>query len=211
MPPLTNDATKDRKYPYYSFAQCLKLAGIVKEHGGELAAGVPKTVIGQMQTDHTSAMFSQIVASAKTWGLVEGSSELRLTELGREFYYPTADSGQRLAELSFLTIPTAYAYLVKEFDGSRIPKTAIMANKIGKSCGVPESWRMRAAQLFVNAATDLGVLDQAGYLRDHAAKHSAGKSPSIATVPQMQGIQSPNQSPLPSESPAGSTERHRPQ
>jgi hypothetical protein len=172
--PTNEGARKDRKYPYYGFPQCLRLATIVKEHGGELG-GVPKSVLARdMHLDQNAASFAQIVASAKTWGFVSGSAELILTDVGRAYFYPTTESAKKLAELSLLTIPTAYAYLVKEYDGSRIPSTEIIANKLGK-CGVPESWRMRAAQIFVSTATEFGVLDQGGVLRFAASMHITGQ------------------------------------
>jgi hypothetical protein len=162
-----------KKYPYNTLRQCMKLSAIVKEHGGD-SASVPKSVIAQeMGTDQGSSMLSQLVASAKTYGIVDGLQELCLTELGREYYFPLSDDGKRSAELAFLAQPPAFEYLIKRFDGSRLPSPNILANELGRNCGVSESWRNRAASFFINTAQDLGVVDAGNFLRYAAAKHSA--------------------------------------
>jgi hypothetical protein len=163
---------KDRKYPYYGYEPCRKLANAVSVNGGDRIA-VPKSMVAQaLEVDQGSGSFAQLVASAKTWGFVDGFAELSLTELAREYFYPTTANGKRVAELNFLIKPTAYAFLVKYFDGSRLPGTPLLGNVMGKNCGVPKSWQLRAAQIFVNAAEELNVLE-GGYLRYHAAVHAA--------------------------------------
>ena len=127
-----------------------------------------------LRQNHRSNMFAQMIASAKAWGLVDGVTEIRLSDLGREYFYPTTASGTRQAELRLLTQPTAYAYIIKTFDGAELPKTPIIGNLLAKNAGVPISWKGRAAQIFVNAADELGVLD-GGVLRYQAALHMAGK------------------------------------
>src|SRR4051794_27283236 len=91
------------KYPYYGIPQAFKMGAVVKEHGGN-RAGVPKSVIAQaLGTDQGASSFSQQVASAKTWGVVDGTTELRLTEQSQEYYFPTSDESKRISALSFLT------------------------------------------------------------------------------------------------------------
>ncbi len=138
-----------RRYPYYILPQCLKLGSIVKEHGGE-RAGVPKSVIAQgLNMDQGASNFSQLIASTKTFGIVEGTSELSLTNISREYFFPTSENGSRMAELEFLVQPTAFYHLIKRFDGSKLPKPTILGNLLGKECGIPASWRIRAAQIFM--------------------------------------------------------------
>jgi hypothetical protein len=194
--PSENGVKQKGGYPYYVLKNCLRLGAVVKQHGGE-RAGVPKSVVARaMDADQGSSAFSTQVASAKNFGVIEGTSELRLTENGREYFFPTAANGSRLAELEFLAHPPAFAFLIKQFDGSRLASTQIIANQLGKHCGVPASWRLRVAQIFISAATDLGVLDQNGFLRYGAAKHTAGGSSNSTATLQMHGMQSqPDRSP----------------
>lgn len=190
-------------YPYYVLRQCLRLGTAVKEHGGE-RAGVPKALVAHhLEMDHGAASFAQLVTSAKTFGIVDGTSELFLTDAGRKYFFPTTDSESRAAELSFLVHPPSFATLVDELDGSRLPSTSMLANLLGRKCGVPTSWRVRAAQIFVSAATDMGVLDQGGNLRYAAAKHMAGTEHGMAASPMRSAahetIPPPStQNPLPS-------------
>ncbi|MGD0516317.1 MAG: hypothetical protein ABSA26_02170 [Thermoguttaceae bacterium] len=186
MPKITGKPLILRKYPFNTLRQCLRLGLIVKNNGGE-RAGVPKSVIAQgLDMDQGSASFSQLAASSKTFGIVEGSSDLFLTELGREYYFQTSENGSKIAGIEFLSKPSAFEYLIKKFDGSRLPSSSIMGNLIGKYCGVPESWRTRAAQIFLSAASEVGVMDGNMCLRYASTKHklSVGNSQSALTTAQ---------------------------
>ncbi|MCE9544038.1 MAG: hypothetical protein K8T25_00710 [Planctomycetia bacterium] len=176
LPPASETASKkDRKYPYYALSNAIKLGAVVARHGGE-RVGVPKSVIAQdLDMDQAAASFAQATASAKTFGIVEGGAELRLTDLGRDYFAPTTSDESRLAELEFLAQPTAFSFLIDKFDGSKLPGKGMLANLLGRACGVPQSWRDRVAQLFISATNDLGVVDASGSLRYSAAKHHAGQ------------------------------------
>jgi len=173
---------RKERYPYCTLRMCLKLGSIVKENGGE-RAGIPKSVIASgMNLNQASSNFAQIIASAKIFGIVDGTSEIRLTDLGREYFFPTTDNGAQIAAIDFLSQPSAFAYLIKRFDGSRPPTANIIGNLLGKDCGIPESWRNRAAQIFLGASLELGVLDANGSLRYEATKHTLGIRSDQATT-----------------------------
>lgn len=160
-------------YPYYPFRSCLKVAAIVKNHGGDRAA-VPKSVIAkELGQSKASSGFALLSASAKTFGMVTGQGEFQLTTLGRSYFFPTSDRESRQAELAFLIEPDVFRELVKKLDGSKLPNSGILANILGQM-GVTESWRPRIAQIFASTAAELQVLDGAGFLRYEAACHSAG-------------------------------------
>src|SRR4051812_12085013 len=119
---------KSLRYPYNHIRTCLQVGSVVKDQGGELAF-VPKPVIAKkLGKDESGSAFSQLVASTKTFGIVEGGIELKLTELGREYFFPVAENSRRAAELEFLSQPAAFQYLLREFDGSRLPAVEMIAN-----------------------------------------------------------------------------------
>jgi hypothetical protein len=170
----TVESVGSKRYPYNPLPKCIPLAEIVKSHGGNVAF-VPKSIIAkELQMDQSSSAFSQLVASAKTYGLVEGHQELKLTPIACDYFFPLSDEARRAAELEFFGTPPAFQHLISRYDGSRLPSGSIIANELGRNCAVPDTWRVRATSYFIGAAQELGVLDSSNFLRYSAAKHSAG-------------------------------------
>jgi hypothetical protein len=170
--PKNGGTREGSKYPFYVLSPCLKLAESVARHGGG-SASVPKSLLSaDLQADSASSAFQSLVASAKTWGIVQGSTELQLTELGRSYFFPLTENDKRNSVLGFLVSPTAFRALVDQLDGKRLPSNDILGNQLGR-IGVPTSWRIRAAGIFVSAAKDLGVIDQNGFLRYAVEMHKA--------------------------------------
>jgi hypothetical protein len=169
------DAPQRKKgaYPYYLLKSCLALGGIVKDAGGD-RVDVPKSVVAEgLDVEQTSSNFAQFVASAKCYGIVDGHTALRLTDLGRDHFMPTTENGARCAELEFLSQPPTFSFLIEKFDGSTLPAANILANLLAREFGIPDSWNGRVAQIFISSANDLGVIDQGGCLRYDSAKHKA--------------------------------------
>lgn len=170
----------------------MKLAEVVKTHGGN-SAFVPKSIIArELQMDQTSSNFSQVVASAKTYGLVEGHLELRLTPVACDYFFPLSEDARHSAELEFLSAPPAFQHLLERYDGSRLPSTSIINNELGRNCGVPDTWRTRATSFFLGAAQDLGVIDGGNFLRYAAAKHSAGNYTPQGTTEGLEPVVTEN-------------------
>ena len=158
-------------YPYNTLNACLKLAGVIKDHGG---GDVPKNVIASaLGMGDISPSFYQICASTKCFGIVEGTRSLKLTELGHDYFFPTTESSSRMALLGFLNTPPVFASLIQRFDGKRVPGANLLANLIQRENGVPPSWGPRAAGLFLSTLADLQLLDSGGYLRYGANVHTA--------------------------------------
>ena len=163
---------KDAKYPYNSLSQAIQVGQAVADHGGDRAQ-VPKSVIAsQLSMGEGQSLFAQIVASAKIFGLVDGMRALVLTEVGKEYFFPTSETGKELSLLAFIGSPPAYRFLIERFDGNRMPHPTIMANLVKRECGVPESWATRVATMFVSIMTDANLIDGTGHLRYGAGLHS---------------------------------------
>jgi hypothetical protein len=165
---------KKGAYPYYLLSSSIKLGEVVWQSGGD-RVGVPKSVVAAaLNSDQGGSAFAQLVASAKCYGIVDGYTELVLTDLGRDYFMPMSDTAKRAAELSFLKQPPVYEFLISKFDGSTLPAPGILSNLLGREFGIPKSWSARVAQTFVTIASEIGVLDQGGRLRFHAAVHASG-------------------------------------
>lgn len=169
---VSNDAARKKgTYPYYSLKTSLELGKVVRDAGGE-RIGVPKSVVAHgVKMSLNSSSFAQLVASTKCFGIVEGHTELQLSDLGRDYFMPTTDSASRLAELEFLNQPPTFASLIAKFDGSILPNAVNISHILTREFRIPGSWSTRVAQLFVGIATDLGVLDPGNCLRYSAVKH----------------------------------------
>lgn len=160
-------------YPYNSLGQSLKVGVAVKEHGGR---DVPKHLVAESlgMTENSSGLYA-LITSAKSFGIVEGTRDLSLTDGARKYFYSTDDVTQRLAMLGFLVGPPKFRMLIEKYDGGGMPSASMLTSTLGKS-GVPKSWASRAASLFVGMADEMGLLDDAGILRYRSTLHKLERS-----------------------------------
>lgn len=119
----------------------------------------------QLQHADDSQVLAQQIASSRTFGMIEGMGEYQLTEWGRKYFYPADEVEKRLAELSFLMTPPAFARLIDRYDGGTLPPSRILGNVLLKECGVPPSWVDRATSVFKDVCDKLGLIDSGGHLR----------------------------------------------
>ncbi len=174
-------------YPYNPLSAGLKLGSVIKDHGG---GELPKSVIaGVISMGDSSPSFYQLCASTKCWGIVEGSRALKLTDAGHDYFFPTTESAARIAMLGFMKTPTVYAHLIDRFDGKRVPGPNLLSNLVHRECAVPSSWAGRAASLFVSSLSELGLIDEGGYLRYGAALHTATRNTPTPADDQPDGAQ----------------------
>jgi hypothetical protein len=161
-------------YPNYSFRACLRIMEVVNSYGARKSE-VPKSVIAQeLKMGEDSSALYALIASAKCFGMVEGTRGLALTEKGERYCYPMTEHDQRQAELDFLNTPKAFHFIIDRYDGNKLPSASMLANLLITTSMVPKSWAGRVAGLFTSSATEIGVLDTAGYLRFEAATHTNG-------------------------------------
>jgi hypothetical protein len=199
--------SKKRTYPYYLLRGCISLGGVVRDAGGDRIA-VPKSVVAAgVKMQQSASAFAQLVASAKSYGIVDGYTTLSLTEAGREYYFPTTDRSTRIAELTFLAQPAAFQFIIDKFDGSKLPSPEHLGNLLGRTFGIPRSWSGRAAQIFTTNAEDLGVIDSDGTLRYDAVKHEAGMFHTIEEAVRRDAV-SRGATPRPAAPHSAEEERH---
>jgi hypothetical protein len=170
-----NDERKDEvksggNYPYYPLAVCLPIAEAVKSLGGGKTQ-VSKTLLASsLKEDERSQTLTFKIASAKSFGLIEGRSSFYLTEAAKRYYFPTDESDKQNALLDFLECPPAFKKLIERFDGSKLQPNEILANILHREAGVPQSWKDRAAVFFIKSAHFASAIDEHGHLRVKASR-----------------------------------------
>lgn len=180
-PEANQPAARKGTYPYCLLKTALRVGDLVKSGGGDRVA-VPKSVIAEgLEMDQGSSGFVQAIASAKAYGIVDGHTELRLTELGRNYYFPTNDAEKRIAELGFFKSPPTFQFLIEKFDGSVLPGPTMLSNLISREFQINDMWRLRVVRFFASTATELGILDANGRLRYDAARHRADNGAAQST------------------------------
>jgi hypothetical protein len=173
QPEQAESAAKRSTYPYYGLRKSLEIATAVRDLGG-VKTGVQKSVLAhQLGVDENSAAFKQQISAVKSFGLLEGWGTYTLTDIAKEYFYPTDDGQKRRALLKALKSPSVFAQLIDRFDGSRLPAGSLLTNVIHRDCSVTDSWAQRVAALFVGSLREAGVVDSAGFVRYDAAMHSA--------------------------------------
>jgi hypothetical protein len=173
MPPLNDvesrpapeaGAAKIPAYPYYNVKKCLEVATAVKAAGGNRVPVSKNMLAHALKIGVASPMFSQVIASTKVFGMIEGRGTYQLTDAAKRYFFPQSEADRRLAELAFFANPAAFKRVIDRFDGNLLPVSSSLAN-ILLTYGVPESWKDRAAGIFVSAAEQFRVLDASRYLR----------------------------------------------
>ena len=161
---------KEGSYPQTTLRKCINFAEAVKSYGGA-KADVNKSLIGSHLKLSESSL-SVMLASSKCFGIIEGNNEYRLTENGKNYFFPASDGERRQAELNFLASPAAFKFIIGRFDGDRLPVMDMLANLLVREALAPQSWSVRVASFFTSSASELGLIDGSGFLRYRAAIHS---------------------------------------
>src|SRR2546430_8505752 len=92
VPKQKRTRTATVSYPYHPLALCLDVAKAVREIGNGKTEVSRSLLASHLGVDEKSADFAQKLASSKCYGLIEGRSSFRLTELALGIYFPTEDS-----------------------------------------------------------------------------------------------------------------------
>ena len=174
MKKQANGGVEDRKepaYPYYDLEACIKFVSNIKDLGGSKERVKKSLLAKQVGLAESTPSFFQRLSASKVFGIIQGWGEYGLTELGRNYFYPQSEKAKTDALLSMFLTPRAFAFIVKRFDGERLPTTEIMGNILHQELGVPDSWKDRVAQTFNRSAHFSGIIDNAGFLRYDAGVH----------------------------------------
>ena len=168
--------TDTQRYPLFSLENAVVVGAAVCEAGGSNGQ-VPKAVIASsLQCSSTSGAFLQRLATARSFGILEGRGAYQLTEQAKQFYLPSHDTEKQQALIGMFASPPVFAELLKRLDGNKLPPRSMIANMLRRELNLPPSWSDRVAGFFVNGAQFSGALDEHGFLRLAASRHSSPKT-----------------------------------
>lgn len=168
-------------YPYSPLAACVAIADAVKAIGNGKSPVSKASLAANLKEDEKSGALNFKLASAKSFGLIDGRTEFSLTENAKRYYFPTDESDKQNALLDFLESPAAFKTLVERFDGSKLPSQEIISNILHREAGVPPSWKDRVAGIFIRSVQYAAAIDDQGHLRVKASRQAqpAGNVSSI--------------------------------
>ena len=170
---MTNSADKSAAdqsstrgaYPYYGLSKSLDVASVVRDLGGNKAPVQRGLIASHLELEDNSTSLSQMIGAAKCFGLIDGRSTYLLTDLAKEFFYPTDPKQKHSAVLRAVASPLVFKQLIERFDGSKLPPNDMLAHLLHREFHVTESWRVRVASMFASCLREAGVLDDAGIIR----------------------------------------------
>jgi hypothetical protein len=176
-----SEAKAEVSYPLYDLSEAVKVAEAVRDLGGGNAP-VSRSLLAQhLKYAENGPSFFQRVTATKAFGLIEGRGSYSLTELAKQYFYPTVESGKEDAAVKSLTFPKAFSVLVQKFDGGKLPPIDIIGNIIHTEADIPVSKKKILAGLFLRSVQFIGAIDSGGFLRCKA--FVAGGRGTVAATP----------------------------
>jgi len=170
MAKRTRERTSSVSYPYHPLSLCLDIGEAVREIGNAKSEVSKSLLAHRLQVPEKSGEFSQKLASAKCYGIIEGKSAFNLTAVAKSYFFPTndPDTERKVALLKFFSSPGAFSRLLSKYDGVRPPSLEVLGNVLHQEMGIPDSWKTRIAKFFTRSAEFSGALDSSGFLRHQA-------------------------------------------
>ncbi len=160
-----NEVKAEASYPLYDLSEAVKIAEAVRDLGGGNAP-VSKSLLAQhLKYAESGPSFFQRVTATKAFGLIGGRGSYLLTDLAKQYFYPTVENGKESAAVKSLTFPKAFALLVQKFDGGKLPAIEMIGNIIHAEADIPVSKKSILAGLFLRSVQFIGAIDAGGFLR----------------------------------------------
>lgn len=164
----------ETSYPLYDLGEAVKIAEAIRDLGGGNSPVSKSLLAKQLNYAESGPSFFQRVTASRVFGLIDGRGSYLLTDLAKQYFYPTVENGKEDASVKSLTKPFAFALLVKKFDGSPLPGLEMMGNIVHSEADIPVSKKNTVAGTFVRSAQFIGAIDTQGILRCKALV-AAGK------------------------------------
>jgi hypothetical protein len=160
-----NEVKTEASYPLYDLAEAVKVAEAVRDLGGGNSP-VSKSLLAQhLEYAESGPSFFQRVGATKAFGLIDGRGSYSLTDLAKQYFYPTVENGKEDAAVKTLTFPRAFSILVQKFDGGKLPSIEMIGNIIHSEAGIPVSKKNAIAGIFLRSVQSVGAIDSGGFLR----------------------------------------------
>ena len=163
---------KKESYPAFDLASCIEFSQHIKALGGSRSEVKKSLLAKSVGLAASTPSFFQRIGSSKTFGIIDGWGSYTLTDIGRNYFYPTSEEDKKRAALTMLKTPAGFSFIIQRFDGELLPPVETIGNILDQEVGLTDSWKDRLALLFVKSAQHLGIIDAGGYLRYDAEMHS---------------------------------------
>lgn len=171
---IDQDVVAIPAYPYYTIEDAIKIAQAVSDAGGEATEVSRATLAARLEVDASTGTFSQRIASARCYGVIEGRGAVRLTPLGIEYFTTADDSARKVVFLNFLNNPPAFKAMIEMYDGRKLPDEKAVADILSSKVKLPKSWAGRVASIFRRSLETAGVFDASGFVRFAATLERGG-------------------------------------
>ncbi|HEX3857283.1 MAG TPA: hypothetical protein VHY30_08315 [Verrucomicrobiae bacterium] len=160
-----SESKVEASYPIYDLAEAVKIAEAVRDLGGSNSPVARSLLAQHLSYAENGPSFFQRVTATKAFGLVDGRGSYSLTDLAKQYFYPTVENGKEAAAVKALTTPKAFSILVQKFDGGKLPSIEMIGNIIRAEADIPVSKKNTVAGIFLRSVQFIGALDSGGFLR----------------------------------------------
>jgi hypothetical protein len=169
-----SESKVEASYPIYDLAEAVKIAEAVRDLGGSNSPVARSLLAQHLSYAENGPSFFQRVTATKAFGLVDGRGSYSLTDLAKQYFYPTIENGKESAAVKALTTPKAFSILVQKFDGGKLPPIEMIGNIVRAEADIPVSKKNTIAGIFLRSVQFIGAIDSGGFLRCKALV-AAGK------------------------------------
>lgn len=167
------ESSKPTPYPYYVLSRALDMGAAVDELGGTNDDVQKSLLAHRMKVEEDSPTLLGLLGAAKLFDIIGGRGTYRLTETARRYFHPTAENERRIAKVQMVKSPPLFSALIDRFDGSKLPASDLLVNMLHREHRINESWRSRAASIFISSIREAGIIDESGFLRYKASLDAA--------------------------------------
>jgi len=150
-----------RPFPAASLEDALKVAYAIKEKNGG-NPWTPSDIASAINVGVSTNRFYYITASARDFGLTEGSSKtetISLTPFGREAVYALSSEEENRKRLEAFKKIDLYEKVLNFYSGSKVPEMKYLANTLEREFGLDANYHDEFAQLFQAACDFLEITD----------------------------------------------------
>jgi hypothetical protein len=162
---VSNESKVEASYPIYDLAEAVKIAEAVRDLGGNNSPVSKSLLAKHLSYAESGPSFFQRVTATKAFGLVDGRGSYSLTDLAKQYFYPTVENGKETAAVKALTTPKAFSILVQKFDGGKLPSVEMIGNIVHAEAEIPVSKKNAIAGIFLRSVQSIGAIDSGGFLR----------------------------------------------
>ena len=148
---------KSSSYPATTWAECKSLLERFETLGVSVISTSELAKEYGLSSSHTKS-FQYRLSTARQYGLVDVRNQtVSLTELGKDVLHPSKEDARRL-ELQCFANPPLHKALLQKFDARPIPRIDLFENVLVREFGIAEGAKKRAAECFMETATELKII-----------------------------------------------------